>query len=906
MDEILDTNWLNSLDQETVVLVPTRGLLTLLNEQYAAAKIAQGLSVWEAPQLLVWADYVRLLWQVNRAQVSTHTGAFSLISTQQSLLLWTHVIEKSRRQEQALTLLNVQQTVVAVQRSWRLMHDWQINLVALEQDHVADTEQLTQWMSDYQALLRKRGLIDEPLLLSALLEISDLKIPFSRLVWHAYDLITAAQRSLNSRAAELGVDIVTPEVDIASSASADYLSYPDTATEIRQTLISARQLLEQDENHTVNIVIPDLSLRLPQVRELAREVFYSPSSPLQVQQNNSVYRFSLGEPLSDWAAIETALSVIKLLQNRCTVIDLSFLLRNQFLAMTTQHRQQARAFDRWLKKQRLHTLLVDNLPTLYAQCLDDPHTPQGPAVETDDFHAKLLKLVALRDELDEKLQLAKVENQFAALSFNQWVGVFSQWLDAWGWHTNTAGIELNSVQHQLHDRWKSLLQDYAGLSLVQRQAGLKRSIDVLQQMSRDAMFLPKSANSPILISSLLEAIGRPVDTCFLTGMNDAFPPPPRSDAFVPMRLLQNTDNPDASAQSSFVQAQRVNQSLLSSAHTRVISYAMLSDQDRELVNRPSPLYRDCDFVAPIVEPEHADVIALEAYQDSYGPAWSEPGRARGGSRIFENQSNCAFKAFVNHQLGFDAEDEVEFGLDAMDRGNVVHYLLDLLWERLDSQNELLAKSDQEIDTLIEHVISLGLQHLEQKFSDDKFALLQHERYRLHRLLKRWLDFESRRPQNFTVLEREKSNLATFAGIKFKYIIDRLDVTDDGQTFVIDYKTGAVDRNDWLGERLRRPQLPLYAVALDDEKRTQVSGIALAKVDAVEPKFVELAIGNVFRKKDSYEELWLSNRPEWEGMFSELATQFLSGFAEVNPIDDKTCQYCELHAVCRISQLKQEA
>ena len=193
------TRFLN-LDQTNVVIAPTRSLANTLNEQVAEHNIAQGRTVWEAPNIIIWGDYLKELWQLNRSLLSNEIGAKHLISQQQSLLLWTKVIESSRREEQALTLLNVQQTVRAVQRSWVLMHDWQVTAESLEQDHVADTRQFTQWLATYKAILRERGLIDQPLLLDALCNSAvQLNFPYKRITFYAFDLINGAQKKINER-----------------------------------------------------------------------------------------------------------------------------------------------------------------------------------------------------------------------------------------------------------------------------------------------------------------------------------------------------------------------------------------------------------------------------------------------------------------------------------------------------------------------------------------------------------------------------------------------------------------------------------------------------------------------------------------------------------------------------------
>jgi len=89
-------------------------------------------------------------------------------------------------------------------------------------------------------------------------------------------------------------------------------------------LNTARDCLEKDPNHTVSIVIPDLAQRQAQVQELARDVFYPCESPLSLQQQKSVYGFSLGQPLLDLPAIDAALSVMALLKNRTNTVEFGF------------------------------------------------------------------------------------------------------------------------------------------------------------------------------------------------------------------------------------------------------------------------------------------------------------------------------------------------------------------------------------------------------------------------------------------------------------------------------------------------------------------------------------------------------------------------------------------------------
>ena len=131
---------------------------------------------------------------------------------------------------------------------------------------------------------------------------------------------------------------------------------------------------------------------------------------------------------------------------------------------------------------------------------------------------------------------------------------------------------------------------------------------------------------------------------------------------------------------------------------------------------------------------------------------------------------------------------------------------------------------------------------------------------------------------------------------------------DGRTVIIDYKTGNVARKDWLGERIKEPQLPLYALAHDEKKRTPTSGIAFASVKHNESKIISLCEESIFnsgKKAITEENEWFENRADWPDIFTKLAEDFLAGDAQVNPIDEKTCDYCDLQSVCRVSQLRKQ-
>jgi probable DNA repair protein len=912
----MDDEHLVGLTPRTALIVPTRSLASGLSERVARHQLSLEKSVWVTPTIIVWSDYMRQLWQLNRDALAEEFGVMSLISTSQASLLWSQVIDSSRRGESDLTLLNVQQTTKAVQRSWKLMHDWQIRPSVLKQDHVADTDQFIAWSEGYQAIMKKRGMVDESALLSLLLKGSfKLKHPYSKLILVSYDLVTASQQSYFQNAQVDGVEVSFDHPGITPT-SRKFFAYPDSVSEIKAALEHARLCVEQNSDHRVSVVIPDLKNRVNQVAELARDVFYPGMTPLNVEHSDTVYNLGVGNALPDMAAIEAALSVLSLLKNKTSTVDIGFLIRNRFLGLNAQHKQAARLFEQWLKRQRIHSFLFDQLPSLYEQCCEHfaKSDVEIKSLGDESFMQALERLVLQRQSIQQTLSSAKQNSDFSALSFNVWVGLFNDWLDAWQWRTTSNDLQMNSAQYQLRNRWQVLLEEFANLATVQRRAGLNRALELLNQIASNTVFIPKCAASPIVISGFLEAIGSKVDTCIITGMTQEFPSPPAVDAFISNRFLVDAGHPQAKAESGFLHAQSVMKHLMHSANAVRVSYAVSSDTNREIAMQASPLFRNevfsdlelkqCEQQTDVVEISH-----LEAYQDTQGSTWSGPGRPKGGSKIFENQSNCAFKAFVTHQLRFIDEREAEFGLDGLDRGNIVHTLLEKIWGELQTQQRLLTLSDSQKTDLIKRVFETVLSENTLKLSYEKLTLLQHERSRLQTLLLNCLSEDAKRPSGFSVVELEEQRIGELSGIEYKYVVDRLDLTDDGRSVIIDYKTGNVNRTDWLGDRIKSPQMPLYALAIDKIKSKPVAGIAFAQVKQSETNYLELSESDIFRKESATSrkraDQWLESRAAWPQIFEKLARDFLAGNASVNPVDKATCQYCELKAMCRVSQLRQD-
>src|SRR5439155_20313089 len=158
----------------------------------------------------------------------------------------------------------------------------------------------------------------------------------------------------------------------------------------------------------------------------------------------------------------------------------------------------------------------------------------------------------------------------------------------------------------------------------------------------------------------------------------------------------------------------------------------------------------------------------------------KPGKMRGGTRVLADQAMCPFRAFARWRLGAEEMEEPAPGLDARDRGKLLHALMREIWTRVRSHSNL----NKDLSTVIAQSAATAVKEMGL---EGRFAEL--ERERLARLAREWLEVESRRAP-FEVLHVEQQRELNVAGMKLDSRIDRMDrlVGGDSGHVLIDRKS----------------------------------------------------------------------------------------------------------------------
>jgi ATP-dependent helicase/DNAse subunit B len=301
--------------------------------------------------------------------------------------------------------------------------------------------------------------------------------------------------------------------------------------------------------------------------------------------------------------------------------------------------------------------------------------------------------------------------------------------------------------------------------------------------------------------------------------------------------------------------------------------------------------------------------ALEVLQDDRAPALSAQS-ARGGARTLELQSRCPFRAQAELRLRAPRMPRVSLGVEPVDRGAILHRVLEDIWGSLRTQEALLNIDDVALEPRVRESAQRHAVRALLPDSPHRTRLVALEIDSVVKLIMRLLRVERLRPA-FSVQVAEAAEQYRIGSLSVTLRPDRIDLLDGGGQLLIDYKLGDAHRpRDWVDVwpgRPRRPQLPLYGLAHAES----LKGLAYA---VLAPGAVEYRgwsdgtpIGTGVLPYPAGIRIDLGDPGDWEALLhhwrftlTRLAEQYVSGDARVDPLPQE-CATCHLSVLCRINE-----
>ena len=877
-----------------VVLTPNRRLASRIR-----LAVAAGQPVASAAPVFAIADWIDQLWQQMLLRGDPLAAGRWVLNSSQELLLWEQAVRIGD-----VPLLRPGQAALQAQSAFRTLSLWrQLPLgdaVCSECEAQPDSAMFLQWLDHFtlncDALQAIAAAERDRRVAEAVRQHNEqharVQLP-NRIVSVGFDDIPPLYAELLQAIPNYSA-MVLPRCN-KNAVSVGFESF---ATQLQAAALWMQRELEKNPAGPIAIVVPDLNQQRALVERVLLDVIAPEFNALQHARGLPPMNFSSGESLAQMPLVRTALQLLELAANQVERETLLQISRSPFSSFANESLATQSTFIESICALRAAKLR----PAQIRHC-SDAITQASPNWQWgNSLH-----------ELAERVRRARWHSE--TYSAKQWCEFFNETLTIFGW----PGVRtLDSIEYQQHTHWQQALIEFIRFDQVSAPMDFATAMQRLRSVMQAQVFQPQTTDTPLQILGVLEAAGLQFKALWICDMgDDRWPAAAAPHPLLPRDLQRRLRMPRCDAEREFTIAQSLTQSMLASAETIVVSY----QNEREEVERDiSPLFLTLPKIsadALLNEKWNAQLPAnirhhsirsrftLEGFQPGCAPKWTSDEVARGGSALFKDQAACAFRAFATHRLNARPLDEPVAGLDATERGSILHAALENIWRELKTQQALLALDDQAQEQLIQNAADIALRDFcERDVSRLGPRFRELEKQRLARLLRGWLTIERERGE-FTVHALEQTSRTEFNGLPLRLRVDRIDRLRDGRFLIIDYKTknGNCSVNEWLGDRLDEPQLPLYSQTLNSD--SEIAGIAFAQVRLEKPQIV--GVGdfdeNGFSLPGQFSEntpidSWETLQTHWRDALQALAQQFIAGNAQVNPKASVSCDFCELDSICR--------
>lgn len=811
-----------------------------------------------------------------------------LLRPAEERLIWEDIIRSG-----AEDLLDVASTAEAAAGSWERLCGWALPLDDGAWHESADARTFFSWARAFRGRCLRNGWISRaelPASVADLIEREAVPVP-DQVEFAGFLELSPVQRRLIDALARRGVE-TRESARPDEGGDAARLGFADVGRETRAAAEWARRCLESDPrahdpSYRIGIVVPGLGQRSSEIERVFGEVLH-PRNRLRPDLDPArCFNISLGLPLDEHPLVDTALLFLGIDPRDLDVELAGRVLRSPFLRGSTEEMTRRAALDADLRALGAPDVSLADVAALAGRRGGAGGCPM------------LVSLCRTWEEQYRTLQSPRLPSD--------WAPVLSEFLRHIGWPGDRT---LDSIEYQTLEVWQELLSELASLDAVSGRVLLQAAVDALRNLASTRLFQPETAPVPVQILGVFECSGLRFDRLWIMGLHDgAWPADPVPDPFLPLRLQRRYDLPGSSPERELEFTRMLTGRLLASARSVVVSYP---EREADMDLRVSPLVAMLPETSPAelgIQPSPAGeerlpgATGLEVVDDHYGPACDEVA-LKGGTFLFKLQAACPFKAFAEMRLGARALEEPEPGLNALERGQLVHRILERIWGRLKSHGRLLEETEDGLAEIVRsHVEPEIRKLLGGRFRrNPRFAEI--ERARLTAVIGEWMDVERRR-QAFTVVDQEERRTVEVGGIKVNIRADRVDRLEDGSLVILDYKTGECGPADWKGARPDEPQLPIYAVSAE----APVAGVVFARLRTGDAGFRGLAespdIVPGVRVPDGQQPL-ARTIDEWRAVLDGLGRDFREGRAHVDPKDPaQTCRYCALPSLCRIGQGTEE-
>lgn len=917
---------LNSLEQGIRLLLPSERAARKVNSAFDDRQRARGLAAWEPAQALSWAQWTRSLWS---QLILTGAEKRLLLNPLQEHDLWRQIVadfaslESIASIDALATLAHSAWQLAAAYRATSALQPFKLRQSAASQD----SRVFAEWADAFTKLCAQRELLSPALLEEALLEhlrSGRLSAPPSILLAGFSERTPAQQRLLTELQAQgtgeaLRADglarrpTVVTECDLHIPSTANPLCAAVVAANESEEMLLAvrwvRQLLQsaQTGGHSLRIamLLPNPAQERASLEPVLRQILTPELQSIHADPSSTPWEFSSGSPLASLAILTDAMELVRwaiapLSQERVTSLLLSPYVGDN--GANLEALDAAARFD--VRRLRRLTLLRSeiSIPDVLEQA-----DQSGSQPGSSELLASLRWLRRVQEHATQDLRRPR--------EYAEWMEFIRELVRSANWPGNRP---LTAAEFAAAQVWEDALDTVSTLDYSGRRTSFEDAWQALEFHLQRTTSLPVSPHASLQILSVAEAEASVFDAAVLLRFTDAnWPENEQPHPLLPWALQRSLKMPGTDPAATAARSRGRLERLLRSTANILFTCAAQNESGHL---RPSPFLETLPVerldaatlfssrgAAPALE-ESTEAIPCQTVADDEPLPPLPPGEVIGGASVLRLQAACGFLAFAQLRL---ASSEVEhhpldgtLGLDAGERGTLLHRALQNFWKTVASQERLRGMRPDELQaTLIRSIDAAIPRHLRLQGDWDQ-AYLSLLKQRLGSLLRQWLTHELERGP-FRILDVELQESVAIGPLTLDVRIDRIDQVQDG-VFLVDYKTGSqIHTGLWDGDRPDDPQLPLYALL---PEAADLQGLAFAWIRAGEQmnwvgfQAQEGVLPPSTSRSSSTLRDMASLQQAWSHTLARLAEEFAQGKAQVLPKSyNDNCVACAQRLLCRINR-----
>lgn len=905
--------------QATLILCPTARLVRAIQSDIAKTNIANGQLQWHSAPVQTLSNWLdgaietALLAGNIAANVSQPPALLAPLYEQ---LLWEDVITQSLKKNTFGELFDVSGLAAAAMEANRYMTAWHLQVPREYQ--AEESRQFLHWQRLFSQRCEQLNVLEGVRYFDWQLNCLELnwqapanmRLP-AHIAFAGFDQTAPQEQRLREILLKCGVEVTEYLIANAQPAIARQISLDNIDAECRAAVAWAKAFLTEKPTAKLAIVSPKLSEIRSQLADLLDDTLYPASVRPSLADTPKNYNFSLGTPLSQQPLIQAALNLLRLFSAfEVQQTDISVVLLSPFWSANQQEADARAILDAKMReKLPLHLTLSRLIEFAQRQ------------------HDNGLNITQLLVHLKQAMTLSSAR----ALP-SQWAQNFDALLVNVNWPGQRS---INSHEFQTINAWQKALQSLAKLDVLGKNLSPSEAVQRLQQICAEQVFQAETTNEPsIQIIGIMEALSAPVDAIWCLQMNDhIWPPPARPNPLLPANIQRAAKVPGADNHIQAVFAANIHQRLLHSA-TDIIFSSSKTEGESQL--RISPLI---NCISSLVSAQHTTILAstlaeqlsllnFSANSDAYliqvvdhiAPAIQAGDHVSGGTGLIKAQAICPAWAFYQYRLGAKALKTPSNGLDNLDRGSLVHAVLERFWrptafKQLNNPfrhfTDLRDMTSDDFTKAINIAIKYTLQDFAAKTNVASKTVLELEHERLYKLIGAWLTHEKDRNLTFRIVDCEAERKVQICGLEITLKIDRIVQLENGGLELIDYKTGQEPKmTSWSDARITEPQLPIYASfwAASEGDYSAISSVQFGWIKIADHAFIGVSAENFDTELDKRKPKFIQQFDDWQSLLSHwkasiesIAQEIKMGEAAVRFDNEKDLMYCEVLPLLRLPE-----